>query len=189
MTTCFIISIILISIIILIPVCVRVSHYKRLNDNAVTQKTYEIAKLVYSDIEKYAKQNQINIKTDIRSIVVTSGFVEISYRQSIQHIEFINYDYVMDVVNGCDLKLLRLNQAIVRFIGSDKWAVEIRDENDNFIPAEDLYVSIYHNDWYSNASYSDGVKKYAVIHVKIIAREEYDRLYTEKRRYESARRF
>lgn len=175
--------------VVIIPISIRVSHNSRLNDRSVTKSAEAMAENIYSAIQKYAAPHTSNVSEDIRSVKVTTEYVEIEYRYNRQLINYVDFNYVMDVINGCDLKLLRLNQALVKLLGVDKWAVKITDENGDFIPSEDLTVKIYHDSWHSFTTFYYGSNRCSTVKAEIITRSQYNKLIMERNKRHFAHKF
>lgn len=153
-----VIIILLLIVIIAIPICIRMSHHSRLNNRSVTETAHLIAKDVYSEAQEYAAAHGLDLDRDIVSFYVGTQGISIQYLDGVQQILYIDLGYSIDTLNGCDLKLLRINQSIVEKFGSDKWAVRIVTESGKLIPEEDLRVKIHHSDWYSFVSFKCGSK-------------------------------
>ena len=184
-----VIILLLLIVIIAIPICIRRSHHSRLNDRSVTETAHLIAKKVYSEAQEYAAAHGLNLDRDIVSFYVGTQGVSIQYLDGIQQVLYIDLGYSLDTLNGCDLKLLRINQSIVEKFGSDKWAVRIVTESGKLIPEEDLRVKIHHSDWYSFVSFKCGSKDipFNSIEMSIVKRSELDRFVAETNRYASAK--
>lgn len=175
--------------VVMIPISIRASHNSRLNDRSATKSAEIIAENIYSAIQKYAASHMFNASEDIRSVKVTTEYVEIEYRYGRQIINYIDFNYVMDVINGCDLKLLRLNQALVKLLGADRWAVKITDENGDFIPSEDMTVKIYHDSWHSFTTFYYGSNRCSTVKAEIVPRAQYNKLIMERAKRDFAHKF
>ena len=81
-----VIILLLLIVIIAIPICIRRSHYSRLNDRSVTETAHLIAKKVYSEAQEYAAAHGLDLDRDIVSFYVGTQGVSIQYLDGVQQI-------------------------------------------------------------------------------------------------------